>query len=1204
MVAAGESGAAEITDYRVEYATSPAGPYVDFEDGVTAATGAEVTGLDNGTAYWFRVTAVNSYGEGPPSAAMAEGVVPSDVPDAPSVDTVGPIDSGLRLEVTPGHSDSPIVSWEYRLGDGSWSPANEADGTVTIGGLTNGTTYQVRIRALNAVGASGASAPVVGTPRSVPGAPSALLAQPSDSVVSLQWDAPGSDNGAAVSDYVVQYATNSSGPFVTHPDGLGTARSAVVGGLTNGTTYHFRVAAVNAAGTGPSSALAAATPFTLPGSPVIASLEGADGSLVVDLAASDDGGAAIIRHEYRLDGGAWESTGSAVEPFTISGLANGTTRQVEVRSVNAAGAGPASEPASGTPRSTPAAPAISAVALDTGAVQVSFSLGSDGGSPVTNVEYSLDGGETWTPRSPASVSSPVSISGLVGGETYDVRVRAVNAVGAGAPSNESTVTAKGTPEAPSIDGVTPGDRSLRIAVSPGPNGGSPMTNYEVSTDGGDSWTPRVPASGASPIVVTGLTNGTTYSVRVRAVNAAGSGDASPAESATPRTTPGAPTIESDTVTGVGGELEVEFTAPGSDGGSPITGYQYSTDAGATWRDRDSGATGSPLSITTESADGATPLEGGRTYPVEIRAVNAAGPGAASAVADGITTTVPAAPVIEEVQVSHASAFVDFSTPANGGAGIIRYEYRLDDGPWTDTGSSASEFHLEGLSTSGVHTVEVRAVNDVGAGPGSASEDVWIRSAPAAPDVQDVTGGDGTLTVDFLPGDDGGDQISGYEYSTDGGVTWADAEGTASPILFGSDSEGEPLVNGTLYAVQIRARNGAGTGPASASTLVAPQGPPDAPVGIDLTPGDRRIAVDLEIPSDGGSSITGLQYRLDGGPWTDAGSLEAPFTITGLENGTAYTIEVRALNALGSGAPSEPATATASTIASAPRSVTASADDARTTVSWEAPVDDGGTEIERYDVAVFTAPGSGMPVALCSTADSTSCEIEGLENGTTYYVEVSAWNAVGPGSLNTPRVAVTPLGRPIVGIAAINPAAGELVVDVDTVDNGAPVITYEYRLDGGEWVSTSSSAEPFTIAGLETGTEYSVQVRALNSAGAGSPSEPVVATPRTLPGAPSSLVAESADGSVVLTWNAPASNGGAAITDYVVRYATSAAGPFTTADDGISEATTATVTGLTNGTGYVFRVAAVNAARPGRAHPLASATPLAAPGARPGFALGR
>jgi titin len=507
--------------------------------------------------------------------------------------------------------------------------------------------------------------------------------------------------------------------------------------------------------------------------------------------------------------------------------------------------------------------------------------------------------------------------------------------------------------------------------------------------------------------------------------------------------------------------------------------------------------------------------------------------------------------------------------------------------------------LTGLSSAGSYQVELRAVNSVGAGPASAPGTISVRTTPAAPTVDDVTAGDSSLSVAFTPGDDGGAAIATYQYSTDGGLTWRtrSAGSTASPLVVTATSgTGDPLVNGRLYTVQIRALNSIGAGAASTSTLVAPQGTPDAPSDVVLTPGDGSLSASFTLGADGGSAVTRIEYRLDGGNWVDSGALTSPLAIAGLTNGTTYTVELRAVSALGAGDASAPVDGTPSTVAGAPGSVGAVAADGATTVSWAAPLSDGGAAVSGYVVTLYDQSTSGVPQGSCVTGGATSCTVTGLDNGTTYYVGVVALNAVGSSPASAPRVAVRPLGAPTVEIASITPGATSLSVDVDTDDGGAPLAAYEYRLDGGAWVSAATTAEPFTISGLVTGTAYSVQVRALNSVGAGPASAAVSATPRTLPGAPTALSATGVAASAELDWTMPADDGGAPITDYVVQYATNANGPFTTFADGTSALTSTTVTGLTNGTSYVFRVAAVNAAGTGPVSSLSSATPLAAPSA--------
>jgi hypothetical protein len=330
-------------------------------------------------------------------------------------------------------------------------------------------------------------------------------------------------------------------------------------------------------------------------------------------------------------------------------------------------------PTAFTPVAAPGAPTIDSVTAGDGQLSVAFTAGSDGGSAITNYEYSTDDGAAWTARSPVSVSSPLVISGLDNGTTYQVMIRAVNAVGVGAGSNMVAGTpAPVVPGAPSITGVTAGDGQLSVAFTAGSDGGSAITNYEYSTDDGATWTARSPVSVSSPLVISGLDNGTTYQVRIRAVNAVGVGAESDAASGIPVATPGVPSIGS--VTAGDGQLSVAFTA-GSDGGSAITNYEYSTDDGATWTARSPVSVSSPLVISG--------LVNGTTYQVRIRAVNAVGVGAESDAASGIPVATPGVPSIGSVTAGDGQLSVAFTAGSDGGSAITNYEYSTDDGAtWT------------------------------------------------------------------------------------------------------------------------------------------------------------------------------------------------------------------------------------------------------------------------------------------------------------------------------------------------------------------------------------------------------------------------------------------------------------------------------------------------------------------------------------------
>ncbi len=252
------NGGESITDYVVQYSSNSGSSWSTFADGTSTTTTATVTGLTNGSTYIFKVAAVNSVGTGAYSTSST-GVLVAGVPGAPTsvVGVSGDTQVSLSWTAPSSNGGESITDYvvQYSSNSGSsWSTF--ADGTsttttTTVTGLTNGSTYIFKVAAVNSVGTGAYSTSSTGVlVAGVPGAPTSVVGVSGDTQVSLSWTAPSSNGGASITDYVVQYSSNSGISWSTFTDGTSTTTTATVTGLTNGSSYTFRVSAVNDHGSG------------------------------------------------------------------------------------------------------------------------------------------------------------------------------------------------------------------------------------------------------------------------------------------------------------------------------------------------------------------------------------------------------------------------------------------------------------------------------------------------------------------------------------------------------------------------------------------------------------------------------------------------------------------------------------------------------------------------------------------------------------------------------------------------------------------------------------------------------------------------------------------------------------------------------------------------------------------------------------------
>ena len=185
-----------------------------------------------------------------------------------------------------------------------------------------------------------------------PNAPINLVAQGRDAAVHLNWDAPVS--GDRATGYTVQQSTDGTN-FADSTTATVTGTTAMVTGLTNGQTYHFRVLATNAVGNSAPSNVDTIIPTATPTVPEqvtgLTTTEG-DGEVTLSWTQPHDGGSAIIAYtiEYSDDAGNTFTTVTVTgTTATITGLTNGQNYIFRVLATNAEGTGPVSNNVQETP---------------------------------------------------------------------------------------------------------------------------------------------------------------------------------------------------------------------------------------------------------------------------------------------------------------------------------------------------------------------------------------------------------------------------------------------------------------------------------------------------------------------------------------------------------------------------------------------------------------------------------------------------------------------------------------------------------------------------------------------------------------------------------------------------------------------------------------------------------------------------------------
>ncbi|MFD0676388.1 MULTISPECIES: fibronectin type III domain-containing protein [unclassified Paenibacillus] len=365
--------------------------------------------------------------------------------------------------------------------------------------------------------------------------------------------------------------------------------------------------------------------------------------------------------------------------------------------------------------------------------------------------------------------------------------------------------------------------------------------------------------------------------------------------------------------------------------------------------------------------------------------------------------------------------------------------------------------------------------------------------------------------------------------------------------------------------------------------------PDPPTGVTAAAGKGLATVSFTPPANnGGGAITGYTVTSSPGGFAASGTA-SPITVTGLTYGMAYTFTVTASNEAGTSVPSAPSGPvtpdSTATVPDPPTGISAAASNQSATVSFTPPANNGGSTITSYTV-------TSNPGGLTASGARSPITVTGLTYGTAYTFTVTATNGIGTSIPSTPSGAVSPGGPAAIvpdSPTGVSAAAGNQSATVNFIpplNNGSSEITNYTVTSNPDGLSASGNVSPITINGLNNGVSYTFTVTATNGAGTSAPSSASASvTPRfpskssskssgsplvIAPEAPTEVSAATGDGSAVVSFTPPTSNGGSAITGYTV---TSSPGGLTASGTDSPIA----ITGLTNGTAYTFTVTATNGA---------------------------
>ena len=696
------------------------------------------------------------------------------------------------------------------------------------------------------------------------------------------------------------------------------------------------------------------------------------------------------------------------------------------------------------------------------------------------------------------------------------------------------------PGAFTITSATSGGGQITLAWGDASNAASYTLKYGTASG---TYGTIVSTSATSPYVITGLNNAGTYYFMVTAVNISGSTNATSEMVATPSTPPSAPTL---TLAATPGTVGLSWTA--ATGTGPITyAVRRSSTSG-------SGYTTLTTGLSSTSYNDTTVANGTQYYYI----VDASNAGGTSSSSEQTIKPINNFTISSLTQTGNGQIQIAWGNATGSSSYTVKYGTSTGVYGTTATSSATSPLTVSGLSNGNTYYFMVTANNSVGSGTSlnaSGESSISLLAIPSAPASLTATATPGSVALSWTLVSGSGTLTYNVSRSTTSGSGYS----VIASGLTSTSYTDSTVTNGTAYYYVVTLSNVSGTSPYSNEAAVKPIGT----FTISALTVNGSGGLQVTFGSATGASTYTVKYGTTTGVYGSTASTSAtsPYSITGLSPGTPYYVMVIANNAIGAGTSQNANIEISGTPLGSFTISSAVASSGQTALSWGSS--SGATS---YDVKYGTA--TGVYGTTFANTTSTSSTVTGLTNGTTYYLMITAKNATG--SLNaTSEVTTNPIAIPTIPASLTGVATHNQVALSWGASTGSGTITYTvYKSttsgSGYSSIATSLSSPNYTDTSVTDGTVYYYVVTSSNAGGTSNNSAEFDAEPINNFSLSSLSTGNS---TALLNWGAATG-----ATSYDINYGTATGVYGLTASNQTSPGT---VSSLTAGTTYYFRVTAKN-----------------------------